>query len=449
MGGEFQNREIETLAPAGLARIQEAKLRSAGGVRLRALTLLPQEALGRRSQARGCERPSRTWPGSRSPPRTSCATVSWPTRRWAATRRCLSPTTIRVHSSTGTTGRPSFVGITRHDAAVWTDITARSLYTQDIRPQDIVLHATGLTMFVGGLPVKDALEHIGATFVPIGTGASEKAVVALQVLKCNVLHATPSYAIYLAEYVRANYGLDPQELGLERITVGAEPGGGIPAVRRRIESEWGARVTEGMGNADMAPIIFGECLEQGGMHFNAQEYIIPEIIDPDSGERLAIEEGVSGEMVYTAVDRECCPLLRFRTRDRVVVTATDVQLRPHQLPHPLRRPHRRHADRPGRQRLPLGRQGHDLVAGARDDRRDADRARRAGTQGRPTALHHGRIRQRRHRPARAQGEDRAADQGPSDHPQQGGARTAGDPAAVRYEGPAGAQGVRGDPLTRE
>jgi len=228
---------------------------------------------------------------------------------------------VRIHSSTGTTGRPSFVGVTSHDAAVWTDLTARSLYTQGIRKSDVVLHAAGLTMFVGGLPVKDATEALGATFVPIGTGASEKAVMALQALKANVLHCTPSYAIYLAEYVRSRYGLDPRDLGLERIVCGAEPGGGIPAVRRRIEGEWNATLLEGLGNADMAPIIFGECFEQGGMHFSAQEYIFPEVIDPYTEESLAIEEGTRGELVYTAIDRECVPLLRFRTRDRVAVTA--------------------------------------------------------------------------------------------------------------------------------
>jgi phenylacetate-CoA ligase len=110
---------------------------------------------------------------------------------------------------------------------------------------------------------------------------------------------------------------------LERIITGAEPGAGIPAVRRRIENEWGVTLTEGMGNADMGPIIFAECREQRGMHFSARDYIIPEVIDPESGQPLAFEQGVSGELVYTAIDRECCPLLRFRTRDRIVVTATD------------------------------------------------------------------------------------------------------------------------------
>jgi phenylacetate-CoA ligase len=320
--GEYQNRKIETMSPADLRAIQETKLRSQVGY------VCERSPFYRRKLADAGLTPA------------DVSTLEGLTRLPFTTKEELRDSqladpplgshaaapmsdVIRIHASTGTTGRPSYVGVTRHDAEVWTDITARSLYTQGIRKNDIVVHAVGLTMFVGGLPVKDATEHLGATFVPIGTGASEKVVMALQALHAKVLHCTPSYAVYLAEYVRANHGLDPRELGLERIISGAEPGAGIPAVRRRIEGDWGVRLTEGLGNADMAPIIFGECPEQRGMHFSAHEYIIPEIIDPESGEPLAFEQGVTGELIYTAIDRECCPLLRFRTRDRIVVTATD------------------------------------------------------------------------------------------------------------------------------
>ena len=229
---------------------------------------------------------------------------------------------IRVHSSTGTTGKPSFVGITRHDAKVWTHITARSFYTQGCRKSDIVIHAAGLTMFVAGLSSKDAIELIGAMFVPIGTGASEKAVMAIQMLKATAMHCTPSYATYFADWIRREAKLEPRELGLKKLFCGAEPGAGIPAVRAKLQQDWGARVTEGLGNADMAPIIFSECPEQSGMHFNGQEYVLVEIIDPESGASLPIEKGVTGELVYTSLDRECVPLLRFRTRDRVTVLDT-------------------------------------------------------------------------------------------------------------------------------
>ncbi|WP_433555336.1 phenylacetate--CoA ligase family protein [Pseudonocardia xinjiangensis] len=226
---------------------------------------------------------------------------------------------IRVHASTGTTGRPSWVGVTRRDAAAWTDMVARAFRTMGATREDVVLHAAGLTLFVGGLPIRDALERIGATLVPIGTGASEKAVLALETLGVTALHSTPSYARYLAEHLRA-HGRDPREFGLRKVFVGGEPGGGEPAFRAHVEQEWGAPVTEGLGNADMAPVLFGEAPGSGGMRFTGGRHVLVELVDPDSGEPVDAEPGATGELVYTSVDRECCPLVRFRTRDRVVVT---------------------------------------------------------------------------------------------------------------------------------
>ena len=226
---------------------------------------------------------------------------------------------IRLHSSSGTTGVPTFVGITKHDQQVWTDITARSFFTQGIRKSDILIHAVGLTFFVGGLPTKDAFEHIGATFVPIGTGASERVVMTTRMLRATALHATPSYALYLAEWVRKKYKMEPWELGYKKLTVGAEPGGGVPEIRRKLEEDYRARVTEGLGNSDAAPVIFGECPYQQGMHFNAQEYIVCELIDPETGEVREMKDGAEGELVYTHIDRECSPIVRFRTRDRIIV----------------------------------------------------------------------------------------------------------------------------------
>jgi phenylacetate-CoA ligase len=225
---------------------------------------------------------------------------------------------IRIHSSSGTTGNPSFTGITQRDQKGWTQITERSIYTWGIRPKDVIIHAVGLTLFVGGLPVKDAIEHLGATFVPIGTGASERVIFTTQLLRANVLHCTPSYAIYFSDYLRKK-NMDPRELGIRKIICGAEMGGSVPSIRKRIQEDYDCIVTEGMGNSDAAPIIFGECLEQTGMHFCGQEYILCELIDPDTGEVLEMKDGAKGELVYTHIDRECCPLIRFRSRDHIEV----------------------------------------------------------------------------------------------------------------------------------
>ena len=318
---EYFDPEIETLSSAALRQLQEAKLARQLDY-LYARSLFYQDkfrAAGLRREHFSSLRDLQNFPFTTKEELRDSQSACPPLgRHMAADMASL----IRIHASTGTTGRPSFVGITRRDAEVWTRVTARSFYTQGIRPSDVIIHGASLAMFAGGLPAKDALEWIGATFVPVGTGASEKLVLVARTLGANALHCTPSYAIYLADYVRRETGLDPRELGFRKIVCGAEPGVGIPAVRAKITGEFGARVTEGLGNADMVPIIFAECKDQSGMHFNGQEYVYVEIIDPETGQVLPIETGVSGELVYTSLERECVPLLRFRTRDRVTILAT-------------------------------------------------------------------------------------------------------------------------------
>jgi len=226
---------------------------------------------------------------------------------------------LRVHSSTGTTGKPSYVGLTRHDRDVWTEVVSRVYYCEGLRQRDILIHGFGLGFFVGGLPLKDAVENIGATFVPIGCGYSHRLVISAQNLGATVLTCTPSYAQYLAEYVRERFGMEPVQLGFRRVMLGAEPGGSIPAVRQRIADEYAALVTEGLGNADLIAVYAGSCDENEGMHFLAPDYLYLELIDPITEELLGWEDGVEGELVATHIDRECCPLVRFRTRDRIRV----------------------------------------------------------------------------------------------------------------------------------
>ena len=318
MKGEYLNSQIETMSPEELRKIQEEKFlkqldyvwerspfyqrkfKEHGIERgdIKGLEDLPKLPFTEKDELRKSQEDH--------PPLGSHAAASM-------------EDVIRIHSSSGTTGVPTFIGITRHDHQVWTEITARSFFTEGIRKSDIVIHAAGLTFFVGGLPCKDAIEYIGASFVPIGTGASDRVVMTAKRLGANVLHCTPSYALYLAEYVRKKYNMDPSELGFRKLVLGAEPGGGIPSVRKKIEEEYRCRVTEGLGNSDAAPIVFGECPYQQGMHFCAQEYIFCELIDPNTGEVIEMRDGAEGELVYTLIDRECCPLIRFRTRDRVIV----------------------------------------------------------------------------------------------------------------------------------
>jgi phenylacetate-CoA ligase len=226
---------------------------------------------------------------------------------------------IRIHSSSGTTGRPSYVGITAHDRDVWNETVSRVYYCEGVRRDDVVIHGFGLGFFVGGLPLKDAIENIGATFIPIGTGASDRLVTSIRDLGGTVLTCTPSYANYLAEYIRERFDMEPSELGLRRILLGAEPGGGIPAVRERLAEDFGAFVAESLGNADLIPTYSANCDELDGNHFLAPDFMILEVIDPDTGDALELSDGLEGELVATHIDRDCVPLLRFRVRDRVVV----------------------------------------------------------------------------------------------------------------------------------
>ena len=173
--------------------------------------------------------------------------------------------------------------------------------------------------FVAGA-VLDAWQHIGATVIPVGSGNTERLVRAFRVLGAEALGCTPSYALYLADWCRER-GLDPRELGVRVFAVAGEPGGGEEATRHAIEEAFGATVREAMGIADVSPSLWGECEEQAGMHFSGDPYVHVELIDPETGAPLPFEDGAEGELVYTTPIREAMPVLRFRSRDRVVVNA--------------------------------------------------------------------------------------------------------------------------------
>jgi phenylacetate-CoA ligase len=230
---------------------------------------------------------------------------------------------IRIHTSSGTTGKPSYIGITAHDHSVWNEVLARVVWSQGVRPTSVVGMGLRIGFFVGGLPLVDAIQAVGGTCVPVGTGESYRLVESLRNLGGTHLFCTPSYAAYLAGFTRDTFGIDAREIGLERIHVGGEPGGSVPSVRASLEEAWGAMVTEGLGNTDILPVYAGECEAQDGMHFLAPDHAVLELIDPATGATISLEgEGgtLTGELVLTHLDRECSPLVRFRTRDHVVVS---------------------------------------------------------------------------------------------------------------------------------
>jgi phenylacetate-CoA ligase len=225
----------------------------------------------------------------------------------------------RIFSTSGTTGDPIYIAVTDADLAGWTEIGARSYRACGIEPGSRAVLTYNSGPFVAGV-VLDAWTRIGATVVPVGSGNTERLVRAFQVLGTDALGCTPSYAIYLADWCRAR-DIDPLSLGIRQIAVAGEPGGGEAATRGLIQDAFGANVREALGIADVSPSLWGECDEQGGMHFCGRDFIHPELIDPGTDAPLPWEDGAEGELVYTSLRREAMPVVRFRSRDRVLVTA--------------------------------------------------------------------------------------------------------------------------------
>lgn len=228
---------------------------------------------------------------------------------------------VRIHTSSGTTGRPTYIGLTRSDFDSWKTVAQRTQYAGGVRDEDTVISTFSGGPFVAGT-TNYAYQESGVTFAPVGPGQTDRIIRMLTDGCGTVLLGTISYAQYFLERVREE-GLDPASLGLERIIVGGEPGGGEEHTRRPLEEAFDCQVVELMGNGDMCISIWGECTRQNGMHFNAQAVVYPELIDPETGEPIDWVAGAEGELVYTALNRECVPLVRFRTNDHAVVKETD------------------------------------------------------------------------------------------------------------------------------
>jgi len=223
----------------------------------------------------------------------------------------------RVFSTSGTTGTPSYIPLTRRDIADWVVIGSRTYSRCGLAAGQALITTYNAGPFVAGLAL-ESFQNIGVTHIPIGTGNTERLVTALRLLKPQAIACTPSYAGYIAEWARA-HGFDVRQSGVERIMVAGEPGGGEPDMRRALEETWNARIYEAMGLGDVAASLWGECEAQSGMHFSGAGFVHVELIDPESGRPLPTSDDATGELVYTHLRRDAAPLLRFRSRDHVRV----------------------------------------------------------------------------------------------------------------------------------
>jgi phenylacetate-CoA ligase len=234
---------------------------------------------------------------------------------------CATPDEIvRIYSTSGTTGTPSYVPLTAGDLDNWVTASARSYAASGIAAGQRIVSTYNAGPFAAGAALA-AFERIGLIHVPVGTGNTERLLLTVQLLRPDAVVLTPSYAAYVAE-AAAERDVDLRGSSVQRVLVAGEPGGGEPALRAQLEAAWGARVTEAMGIGDIGVSLWGECEEQDGMHLGARGFVHAELIDPETGAALELEDGASGELVLTHLRHRAAPLLRFRTRDQVHVRAS-------------------------------------------------------------------------------------------------------------------------------
>ncbi len=227
---------------------------------------------------------------------------------------------VQVISSSGTTGRPVYYGITQTDLEAWRDALANFTYTAGIRKEDVVAHVVGTPIFAGGEPYFEGMRHIGATVVWAGGQSTTRILETLRYMHCTAILGTSSFDLYLGEHCKEMIGIDAKELGVRKILGGGEPGLGEESFRRRVKELWGAEtVREIMGLADVMPGMWAECEEESGMHFTASKHIMVELTDPDTGKHLPWEPGVCGEPIYTTLDRQATPIVRYRSHDYIRV----------------------------------------------------------------------------------------------------------------------------------
>jgi phenylacetate-CoA ligase len=222
---------------------------------------------------------------------------------------------VRIYSTSGTTGTPSYIPLTAGDLDAWVRTSARSYGASGVKRGDRIVSTYNAGPFVAGAAL-DAFVRLGLCHIPLGGGNTERLILAVEKLKPNVVALTPSYALHLAEWAKTR-GLNLADSSVERLMVAGEPGGGEPAMRARLEAAWGASVTEAMGIGDISPSLWGECEAKAGMHFSGRGFVHFELIDPASGAPVPFVDGAEGELVLTHLVNRAAPLLRFRTRDHV------------------------------------------------------------------------------------------------------------------------------------
>jgi phenylacetate-CoA ligase len=221
---------------------------------------------------------------------------------------------VRMHVTSGTTGEPVAVGFTRADHEANSALGGDAFRIAGVRSDDVIAHCLNYALYAGGIADHMALESSGATVVPVGTGQSRRLLELIPRLGITALFGTLSFPAYLAGRAR-EAGIEPRELGLRHIVTAGEPGAGLAAVRAEIEEAWDATVADTFGMSDVWSTMGGACGEGEGLHLTTAGHAVLELIDPDRGEPIELEDGANGELVWTHLRREASPLLRYRSGD--------------------------------------------------------------------------------------------------------------------------------------
>lgn len=217
---------------------------------------------------------------------------------------------VRIHSSSGTTGKPTVVGYTKRDLETWKNLVARIMIAGGVTANDIVHIAFSYGLFTGGFGLHYGAEHIGASVIPVSSGNTKRQIMIMQDYRSSVLVCTPSYALHIAETLEKE-GLSRNDIFLKYALLGSEPWG--EKIRAEIENKLGVSATDNYGLSEIiGPGVSGECQYKNGLHIN-EDHFYAEIIDPDTCEVLP--DGEKGELVITTLTKEAMPLIRYRTRD--------------------------------------------------------------------------------------------------------------------------------------
>lgn len=217
---------------------------------------------------------------------------------------------VRIHASSGTTGKQTVVGYNRRDLATWSEVIARCLNMAGVGNNDNIQIAYGYGMFTGGLGVHYGAEHVGCSVIPISGGNTSRQLQIMHDFGATVLACTPSYALFLAESL-PEFGYKLEEMKVRVGIFGAEPWS--ENMRKELEQKWNIKAMDIYGLSEiMGPGVAADCLEQSGLHVH-EDHFVPEIINPET--LLPEAEGVSGELVFTTLTKEGLPLIRYRTRD--------------------------------------------------------------------------------------------------------------------------------------